>query len=210
MSQPIRKPGDGNQGPDAVRAALISAAAEALADAGPSSVSVRDVARQAGVNHGQVHHYFGGKRGLLRAAMHKLASEHFDYVSEHYAEGSDYPRPLESLLADRAYWRAVCQCVMEGDMELARVEVDENVSVPRSALRRTMATHGIGDDDLDFKVRFGAMMALNLGWVAMEDFIMLVAEIDPKHREETRERVKDFAEQWIAAMIEAHDDGTKD
>ena len=31
--------------------------------------AARHLAERAGVNHGQVHHYFGGKRGLLEAAM---------------------------------------------------------------------------------------------------------------------------------------------
>ncbi|MFT6752078.1 MAG: AcrR family transcriptional regulator [Candidatus Azotimanducaceae bacterium] len=35
------------------------------------SVSVREIARVAGVNHGLVHRYFGGRDGLIRAAINK-------------------------------------------------------------------------------------------------------------------------------------------
>ncbi len=49
------------RGPDAVRNALIEATAKLCGERSPALVSVRDIAAEAGVNHGQVHHYFGSK-----------------------------------------------------------------------------------------------------------------------------------------------------
>ena len=81
------------RGGEAVRTALLDAAAELLAEVGPEATSVRDVARRAGVNHGQVHHYFGGKRGLLEAAMRGLAHDHHAFVRERRGDAA-YPPPL--------------------------------------------------------------------------------------------------------------------
>ncbi|MCP4037579.1 MAG: TetR family transcriptional regulator, partial [bacterium] len=167
--------GDSSRGTDAVRTALIEAAASRLSEAGPRSVSVRDIARRAGVNHGQVHHYFGSKRGLLVAAMKKLAQDHFEATRTH-SGGNPIP-PLFVLAEDPDYWRAVCQIMMEGDIDLARIEVDEGISVPRTALASLMEQYGIASDDLDFKARFAMMAALQLGWVALEDFIMLISDV---------------------------------
>ena len=104
---PHTKTGEVNavRGSDAVRRALIDATACVLAESGPSAVSVREVARTAGVNHGQIHHYFGGKRGLLKAAMHRLASEHLAHATAD-SKGSPIPRALQ-LAEDRHYWQAV-------------------------------------------------------------------------------------------------------
>ncbi len=135
-------------GSDAVKAALVDAAAKMLGEFGPRGISVRDVADRAGVNHGQVHHYFGGKRALLEAAMRHLAHEAFDHSSV-LAGNSPYP-PVLTFAEDSDYQRAVCRIVMEGDLELARIEIDENVSVPRHVLRSLQKEHkGGGKEDCD-------------------------------------------------------------
>ena len=48
-------------------AALLSAVESAVADHGVSGVSLRDIARRAGVSHGAPAHHFGSKAGLLTA-----------------------------------------------------------------------------------------------------------------------------------------------
>ena len=48
-------------------AALLAAVESAIADSGVSGVSLRDVARRAGVSHSAPAHHFGGKAGLLTA-----------------------------------------------------------------------------------------------------------------------------------------------
>lgn len=62
-----------SRGPEAVREALIEAATELFANNGDASV--RAVAQRAGVNHGLVHHYFGGKSGLRAAVLRRLFAE---------------------------------------------------------------------------------------------------------------------------------------
>ena len=48
-------------------AALLAAVESAVRDGGVSGVSLRDVARRAGVSHGAPAHHFGSKAGLLTA-----------------------------------------------------------------------------------------------------------------------------------------------
>jgi len=48
-------------------AALLAAVESAVADCGVSGVSLRDVARRAGVSHSAPAHHFGSKAGLLTA-----------------------------------------------------------------------------------------------------------------------------------------------
>ena len=47
---------------------LIDAAADLLGEVGPRAMTVRSIAQRVGVNHGLIHHYFGGKQPLLEAA----------------------------------------------------------------------------------------------------------------------------------------------
>ena len=50
-----------------LRAALLRAAVEAIGQAGPAGMSLRDVARRAGVRHAAAAYHFGDKAGLLTA-----------------------------------------------------------------------------------------------------------------------------------------------
>jgi AcrR family transcriptional regulator len=59
-------------------AALLAAVESAIADSGVSGVSLRDVARRAGVSHSAPAHHFGSKAGLLTAfaaARYQLLAE---------------------------------------------------------------------------------------------------------------------------------------
>ena len=58
-------------GRDAVMDALIDATSQLILERGVT-MSVRDIARRAGVNHGLVHTYFGSKEVLLSAAFGRL------------------------------------------------------------------------------------------------------------------------------------------
>jgi AcrR family transcriptional regulator len=52
--------------------------AQAITESGPTGVSLRDLARRAGVSHAAPAHHFGDKAGLLTA----LAAEGFDLLAD--------------------------------------------------------------------------------------------------------------------------------
>lgn len=54
------------------RARILQCALEAFAASGFDGASVRDIAAQAGVQHGLIRHHFGDKDGLWRAAVDYL------------------------------------------------------------------------------------------------------------------------------------------
>lgn len=50
-----------------LRQAVLAAAVEAIAESGPANLSLRDLARRAGVSHAAPAHHFGDKAGVLTA-----------------------------------------------------------------------------------------------------------------------------------------------
>lgn len=60
-----------------LRRALLDAAAATIAEEGPATLSLRELARRAGVSHTAPAHHFGDKKGLLTA----LAAEGFDRLA---------------------------------------------------------------------------------------------------------------------------------
>lgn len=70
-----------------LRRAILSAAVEAITAVGSANLSLRDVARRAGVSHAAPVHHFGDKAGVLTA----LAEEGFDLLAEALtAAGDDF------------------------------------------------------------------------------------------------------------------------
>jgi AcrR family transcriptional regulator len=64
-----------------LRRAVLAAAVATIDEAGPAGVSLRDLARRAGVSHAAPAHHFGDKAGVLSA----LAAEGFDLLANELA-----------------------------------------------------------------------------------------------------------------------------
>ncbi|MGF0116287.1 TetR/AcrR family transcriptional regulator [Promicromonospora sp. Marseille-Q5078] len=65
-----------------LRGALLDAARATIDEQGPAGVSLRDLARRAGVSHAAPTHHFGDKRGLMTA----LAAEGFRALADRLAD----------------------------------------------------------------------------------------------------------------------------
>jgi AcrR family transcriptional regulator len=65
----------------ALRSAVLAAAAEQIASDGVDAVSLRGLARRAGVSHAAPAYHFGDRRGLLTA----LAAEGFELLADELA-----------------------------------------------------------------------------------------------------------------------------
>ena len=183
--------GEEPKGREAVQAALVRAAADVLAEQGPRAASVRDIAHRAGVNHGQVHHYFGGKDALIRAAMGHLAAEHAANATAR-AGGGPIPPPL-TLGEDDRYWQAIIRLVLDGDLDVARIEVDEGISVPQRALQALAEAKGLVEADTDLKVRVAASVVLQLAWVALEEFAFAVTDVADDEQDIVRRAIANLS-----------------
>lgn len=97
--------------PGTAKEALLRSAVELFAEFGPASVSVRDLARHAGVNQGLIYRHFGSKQALLAAAIETgssnlfpaaLSADGFDFdaMSHLMHHGSPAPRMIARTLVD--------------------------------------------------------------------------------------------------------------
>ncbi|MCI3928069.1 TetR/AcrR family transcriptional regulator [Streptomyces sp. AN091965] len=65
--------------------AVLTAALDVIAAEGPGALSLRDLARRAGVSHAAPAHHFKDRTGLLTA----IAAEGYELLADALAEGSD-------------------------------------------------------------------------------------------------------------------------
>ena len=89
------------KGRERVRAALLDAAMALLPERAPSTVAGRELADRAGVNYGFIHHYFGGKDHVLRAAMRRMR--------EQFLQRHPDPSRLRLVTSGDPYLRAIAR-----------------------------------------------------------------------------------------------------
>ena len=71
-----------------LRAALLRAAVDSIGEAGPAAMSLREVARRAGVSHAAAAYHFGDKAGLLTA----VAAQGYRMLTEELRRARDAGR----------------------------------------------------------------------------------------------------------------------
>ena len=179
------------RGREAVRTALIDAASEMLAEVGPNAMSVRSVAIRAGVNHGQVHHYFGNKQGLIEAAAHKLAAEHYAHARER-SGGTPLPKPL-TLGEDSAYLMALVRLVLDGHLDTATREIEDGISVPVEFRKHVTQHYSAASVPIEVKAQLALMYATELGWSALEPYVRTLADVRDEELVEVREIMRTLA-----------------
>jgi len=84
------------------RAALIHAAGQLAAEKGFASVSIRAIARRAGVNAGSIHYHFGGKDKLFEAVVQEVMQAWKDHPVIDLLQQHDTATPLGQAQVIRA------------------------------------------------------------------------------------------------------------
>ena len=157
--------------------ALISAAADLFEDVGPNTVAVRAIAERAGVNHGLVHHYFGSKAGLVQAVLERLADESAAAIRERGVEAVIDP-------ADGRVRRHV--------RVLTRVVLDDaapegyQARFPIVAYLSGIGRETLGMDGETAALRASQAVALMVGWLILEPWLLSSAGLGPESLEAAR------------------------
>jgi len=158
---------------------LINSAAELVGSIGPNQLSIRDIADHAGVNHAQIHHYFGGKQGLLEATYKQLAFEHMEQLERRNVNPDNLGKEPLSDITDN-YFRAIIRAVLDKKMDLVRIQVDAGYSMSRKTLAELTKLSGLKRPTAEIKAAVALVMALEFGYASMKDYIKEVLKISDK------------------------------
>jgi TetR/AcrR family transcriptional regulator, repressor for neighboring sulfatase len=83
--------------PELARQILLDAAEKLFAHSGPGEVGLKDVAREAGVSHALITHYFGTYGGLVEATLERRLTALRERIRERLREAGAMARPDELL-----------------------------------------------------------------------------------------------------------------
>jgi len=158
---------------------LINSAAILVGSIGPNQLSIRDIADHAGVNHAQIHHYFGGKQGLLEATYKQLAFEHMEQLERRNVNPDNLGKEPLSDITDN-YFRAIIRAVLDKKMDLVRIQVEAGYSMSRKTLDELTKLSGLKKPTAEIKAAVALVMALEFGYASMKDYIKEVLKISDK------------------------------
>lgn len=164
-------------GRDAVMDALVEATGELILERGVT-MSVRDIARRAGVNHGLVHTYFGSKEALLSAAFGHL-------VDRAAAELDEDGFPPADLAVRRG--GEVARALARTMLDVTGDPYPSHPIMPswRAALARSRP--GATDAELDEAVIVAT--TLGLGWALFAEHLCGILDVDEDERDAIEQRV---------------------
>jgi AcrR family transcriptional regulator len=168
-----------SRGRQNVEKKLIESAAELVGSIGPNQLTIRDIANHAGVNHAQIHHYFGGKDELLKATYKLLAFEHVEQLQRRGVSPANLIKePLAEITNN--YFKAIIRAVLDNRMDLVRVQVESNLSMSKKSLDQLVKLKNKNKPTAEMKSAIALVMVVEFGLAAMKPYIMEVLDINEK------------------------------
>ncbi|MCX6373092.1 MAG: helix-turn-helix domain containing protein [Actinobacteria bacterium] len=169
------------RGREATTAVILDAAEALFSARGFTDVTVRAIARRAGVSHALVHRYLGSKAEIFRAILSRNQGVML-------AAAPDNPDLLETtslimregLTSHRRYVRLLADSALHGlpyEQTTGRFAgVDRLVELAEQAVASTPSGERT-DEDLDPRFVIACVTALFLGWGAAESWVLPAAGI---------------------------------
>lgn len=163
---------DGSSG---VEERLVLAGARLLTDRAPSSISGRALAREAGVNYGLIHHYFGGKDEVLRQSVQLHRDRYFTAHS-----GPDRSPRFFSVCDHPGYVRAMTWSALDD----ALAEAPQSYPVTAQMIARH-ARDLPEAEATAMRVAVLTAVAAQMTWALFQPLLELALEVDPRELEPT-------------------------
>jgi TetR/AcrR family transcriptional regulator, repressor for neighboring sulfatase len=154
--------------PDSIDDRLVGALVRLLKERSLAAISVREIAAEAGVNHGLVHRHFGSKAALVQAAARRISDE----IHRGHAHGAMSATTFAYLRGHPEIARVMARACLDGPTELTALAAPspERLAEIVAPIRRALARAGL-DDTIDPHVLNALFSAMFLGWFVFQPML---------------------------------------
>ncbi|MGD9959353.1 TetR/AcrR family transcriptional regulator [Nocardioides sp.] len=164
---------------EALRARLVDCATQALATGGVAALSLRVVAAEAATTTNAVYALFGGKAGLVRAAMEQALANLKEEQARHVVESGDPRLDLSELARSYRRWAvrfpALYSIIFEGrvfddEQPLAYTSAYPAFDRLVEAVRRAADAGQLSESDAQ-RVALSLWTSIH-GWITLEPVLL--------------------------------------
>lgn len=160
-----------------VTEAILKTAAELFSKKGVAAVTLREIAAKAKVNLGLIHRHFGSKDNLRRKVQ--------DYLSEKALAEIDLPQTaadgsrlaVKTLRENDMFWRVLARTLLDGEFAGDVKSEFKFVKMLVELVRQEQENGGLSSD-MDPRVLTAGAMALTLGLLVFEEYIVQGTGLD--------------------------------
>lgn len=187
-------------GREQTTADILDAAEKLFSERGFSAVTVRDIAAEAGVSHALVHRYLGSKEDVYLATL--IRSE--DVIRSAASDDDELLTATSLMLREgvthqRRYVRLIAHSALHGlsyDRTAGRFSATERLVELAQA---SAAAEGAArdPDSLDPRFVVASVVALFIGWISAEDWVLRASGLADLSDEE----IVDSLERVIFGML---------
>ncbi len=167
-SKSDKKSGRAAAGSERTRDVLVAAVVRLLERRSAADLSVREIAAEAGVNHGLVHHYFGSKEGLIREAVIRTSRR----MAEEHGPGVNVGWTFDFFRQNPGLAQVAARVCLDGPHDLLPLAAPprEIVEARTALVRRAMARLGV-PEIVDPRIVNAWVAAAILGWFALRPLL---------------------------------------
>ncbi len=175
-------------GRENVVTAVIEAAGELFSRRGFDGVSVRDIAKKAGVNHGLIHRHFGSKENLRRQTLQRMADAMLADVRGAGTLQEISRLAFQSLTRHEHFWRILARTILDG---YGTGDLHRSFPIALHLIERvkTAVKEGTLRGGLDPRMVVAAMFSFSCGFIMFEPFILAAAGLDGMKPEKVRDAI---------------------
>ena len=184
-------------GREEVIEAILETAAELFSKHGVAAVSLRQIASRAKVNLGLIHRHFGSKERLRQQVQDHLAAKVRDDIGIPQSAMEGGWKALEVIRRNDVFWRVLARTFLdgkfEGDIQSEFPFVQNQVELTGRAQEK-----GILPPDMDPRILTAGAIALGLGLLVFEPYIVAGTGLDKEYGSEAFDRV---AQAWAEFFL---------
>lgn len=161
-------------------ASLLEKTEELCSTSSPTSVTVRQIAKAAGVNHGLVHHYFKSKRALIAATMAAVEVQQLGAVEKCHDDVNAIETFFDNICDRPTYPALLNWMLVEG---LSPEELHIEFPLCEHLTKRISRHRGASDARLATM----ALLSFVAGWATDQEFTARAAGVTATERSRSQE-----------------------
>ena len=173
-----------NRSTEEVRAQILEAAAHLFAQQAPPTVTLRQIAARADVQHSLIIRHFGSKAGLVRAVVDRTAGAYAESVLRGDDAADGFVQAMRHLLENPVASAAFVNAQRSADQPRAVQR-----SYPGATLHRQLLTDAAGPQSRDPRVVAAVGLTLAAGWAMLEGWARVAFDLEAMPIDELRNEV---------------------